>query len=56
MIQFITHTNDRYDYVEGARLALAGGCRWIQLRMKDAPKDTFMARSEEHTSELQSRI
>ena len=43
MIQFITHTNDRYDYVEGARLAMAGGCRWIQLRMKDAPKDTFMA-------------
>ena len=43
MIQFITHTNDRYDYVEGARLALAGGCRWIQLRMKDAPKDTFLA-------------
>ena len=43
MIQFITHTNDRYDYVEGARLAMAGGCRWIQLRMKDAPKDTFLA-------------
>jgi len=43
VIQFITHTNDRYDYVEGARLALAGGCLWIQLRMKDAPKDTFLA-------------
>ncbi len=36
-MQFITHRIDRYDEIEGARLALAGGCRWIQLRMKDAP-------------------
>ncbi|MGN1262532.1 MAG: thiamine phosphate synthase [Prevotella sp.] len=35
-IQFITHKNDRYSYVEGARMALDGGCKWIQLRMKDA--------------------
>lgn len=34
MIQFITHYNDRYSYVEGARMALEGGCRWIQLRVK----------------------
>lgn len=39
MIQFITHQNARYGYVEGARLALEGGCRWIQLRMKDATDD-----------------
>ncbi|MFI3305866.1 MAG: thiamine phosphate synthase [Rikenellaceae bacterium] len=37
MLQFITHYNDRYDYVSGAREALAGGCRWIQLRVKDQP-------------------
>ncbi len=38
-IQFITHQNDRYSYVDGARMALEGGCRWIQLRMKDASDD-----------------
>lgn len=42
MIQFITHSNTRYDYVEGARLALEGGCRWIQLRMKDAQEVNFL--------------
>ena len=36
MIQFITHTNSRYGYTDSARMALEGGCRWIQLRMKDA--------------------
>ncbi|MDD6210666.1 MAG: thiamine phosphate synthase [Bacteroidales bacterium] len=35
-LQFITHANERYNYVEGALLALKGGCKWIQLRMKDA--------------------
>lgn len=38
-IQFITHHNSRYSYVDGARMALEGGCRWIQLRMKDASDD-----------------
>lgn len=42
MIQLITHSNTRYDYVEGARLALEGGCRWIQLRMKDAQEVDFL--------------
>lgn len=36
MFQFITHTAPGISYVESARLALAGGCRWIQLRMKEA--------------------
>lgn len=35
-LQFITHYNDRYSYVDSARVALEGGCRWIQLRMKGA--------------------
>lgn len=39
MIQFITHKNEHYGYAEGARLALEGGCRWIQLRMKEASDD-----------------
>ncbi len=35
-VQFITHHTDRYSYLDSARLALEGGCRWIQLRMKGA--------------------
>lgn len=42
MIQFITHSNKRYGYVDGARLALEGGCRWVQLRMKEATEAEFM--------------
>lgn len=47
MIQFITHSNERYGYVDGARMALEGGCRWIQLRMKDASEDDFMSAAKE---------
>lgn len=36
-LQFITHYTDRYTYYDSARMALEGGCRWIQLRMKDTP-------------------
>ncbi|MBJ2183989.1 MAG: thiamine phosphate synthase [Muribaculaceae bacterium] len=43
MLQFISHYNDRYDYIRGVREVLRGGCRWVQLRMKDADDDSFMA-------------
>ena len=46
MIQFITHTNDRYDYLDGVRMALEGGCRWIQLRMKDASEEEVLKTAE----------
>ena len=36
MIQFISHYSERYSYLDSIQLALEGGCRWIQLRMKDA--------------------
>lgn len=36
-LQFITHYTDKYSYFDSAKMALEGGCRWIQLRMKDAP-------------------
>ena len=36
-LQFITHQTERYSYFESARMALEGGCKWIQLRMKEAP-------------------
>lgn len=41
-LQFITHSNSRYDFVEGALLALKGGCRWIQLRMKGAEENEIV--------------
>lgn len=37
ILQFITHHTDRYSYYDSAHMALEGGCRWIQLRMKDTP-------------------
>lgn len=35
-LQFITHQTERFGYLASAKLALEGGCKWIQLRMKDA--------------------
>ena len=39
MIQFISHSNERCSYLDRIRLALEGGCKWVQLRMKDAPDE-----------------
>ena len=38
-VQFISHHNERYGYLDSVRIALLGGCRWIQLRMKNATDD-----------------
>ena len=35
-LQFITHHTHTCSYIDSARMALEGGCRWIQLRMKSA--------------------
>lgn len=35
-LQFISHQNEKMSYLDGIREALAGGCKWIQLRMKGA--------------------
>lgn len=40
-MQFITHYTERYSYLDAARMALEGGCRWVQLRMKDTPVETI---------------
>lgn len=37
-LQFITHFTDTVSYLDSVRIALAGGCRWVQLRMKDVPE------------------
>ena len=45
MLQFITHANDSKNHLEIAEMALKGGCRWIQLRMKDVDEHII-----EHTA------
>lgn len=45
-LQFISHCNDRHSYADGIELALKGGCRWVQLRMKDASDEEFIATAE----------
>lgn len=39
MIQFISHYTDKIGYLDSIRLALDGGCRWVQLRVKNATID-----------------
>ena len=47
MLQYISHFTPQISYAEGIRMALEGGCRWIQLRMKDAPAEEIVACAEE---------
>lgn len=47
MLQFITHQTPRYSYIEGAIEALNGGCKWIQLRMKEAAYDEICTAIEQ---------
>lgn len=42
-LHFITHGEQIEHILVGAQMALEGGCRWIQLRMKDAPVRTLEA-------------
>lgn len=39
MLQFITDASDRYSIAEEVQMAIEGGCRWVQLRMKHASDD-----------------
>lgn len=41
MLQFITHYTDSISYLDSVRLALAGGCRWVQLRMKNVQPENI---------------
>ena len=42
-LQFLTNATERYDELDEVAMALDGGCRWIQLRMKDADDDKVIA-------------
>lgn len=50
MFQYISHFTPTIGYVEGIRMALEGGCKWIQLRMKDASAEEVLANAEEALS------
>lgn len=41
-LQFITHNNGVLNELEGARAALEGGCRWVQLRSKNSTDTEFL--------------
>ena len=47
MLQFITHPSERYSIVEQVKMVLEGGCKWIQLRMKEATDEEVKAVAEE---------
>lgn len=42
-LQFITHQTEQYSYFDSAHMALEGGCKWIQLRMKESSLDQVEA-------------
>ncbi|MBP6429980.1 MAG: thiamine phosphate synthase, partial [Bacteroidales bacterium] len=41
-IQFITHYNSKYNYLESAIMALESGVKFVQLRIKDASIDELL--------------
>ena len=47
MVQFITHYTERYSHLDSVRIALEGGCRWIQLRMKEASPEDILPIAKE---------
>lgn len=46
-VQFITHFTETISYLDSVHIALEGGCRWIQLRMKHAPRNEVRAAASE---------
>ena len=47
MLQFITHPSDKYSIAEEVQMVLEGGCKWIQLRLKDATDEEFRQTAKE---------
>lgn len=43
MLQFITHPSDRMTIEEEIQRAVDGGCKWVQLRMKNATREEVVA-------------
>ncbi|MGN0212207.1 MAG: thiamine phosphate synthase [Muribaculaceae bacterium] len=47
MLQFITNADNASDIVGQVKDVIAGGCRWVQLRMKNASKEEIMPVAEQ---------
>lgn len=47
MLQYITNTDCSVSILDQVKGVLAGGCRWIQLRMKDASKEEIASMARE---------
>ena len=47
MLMYITHPSDRYSIAEQVQMVLEGGCKWIQLRLKDASDEEFRQTASE---------
>lgn len=43
MLQYITNTDTKVSVAEQIRGVIAGGCRWVQIRMKDASDEEISA-------------
>jgi len=41
-VQYVSQSTSKYSHVDTIKLAIEGGCRWIQLRMKDEPKEEVL--------------
>lgn len=46
-LQYITNENAKYSHIESAKLVLAGGCKWIQLRMKNVDASLLLKTAEQ---------
>lgn len=42
MLQFITHPSEKYSIAEEVQMVIEGGCRWVQLRLKDVSDEEFI--------------
>lgn len=42
MLQFITHPSDKMTILEEIENVVNGGCKWVQLRMKNAPREEII--------------
>lgn len=47
MLQFITNTESQVSPAEQVKAVIAGGCRWVQIRMKDASDEEVIKVVEE---------
>ncbi len=47
MLQFITNASSHEEIIAQVCKVIAGGCRWVQLRMKDAEHDAIVAVARE---------